>query len=281
MAAAEVKRIERDIAQQDLEHDQYSEQLSSVVNSLATQPDNEAFIGLKQDIEALLALNREHVEELKQELEAAKAKLPAPAPEKWDRSKHPAFQPGFQRVGSNATPTAEQPQEEAPTTFNVNDTVMARWITGDKAWYPAKITSKTGSDLDPVYIVVFTGYGNYETVRKADIKTKSAKPHDNLPTAVAKPTSTSNVAEGSKTALNKVDPSGKPIKKKKSNKDNEAGRKKWQEFQNTAKSKNWIAKKDGDLITATRKDTGDGFSANKQKGTNRVRHVFGKLDEDL
>ena len=65
--------------------------------------------------------------------------------------------------------------DEAPVSYTVNDTVMARWVSGDKQFYPARITSITGSSTAPIYIVKFKAYDETDTVRPKDIRPMSNK----------------------------------------------------------------------------------------------------------
>ena len=54
--------------------------------------------------------------------------------------------------------------------FTVGDNVLARWTSGDNAFYPARITSITGSSKNPVYIVKFTSYNVSETLSSQHVK---------------------------------------------------------------------------------------------------------------
>lgn len=47
---------------------------------------------------------------------------------------------------------------------------MARWLSGDKGFYPAKIVSVTGSSTAPIYTVKFKSYDTVETLRAKDVK---------------------------------------------------------------------------------------------------------------
>lgn len=79
--------------------------------------------------------------------------------EKWSKENHPAFKK-----------SAHLEETEGPTSFQVNDMVLAKWHSGDKGFYPARITSITGSSTSPVYIVKFKSYDTTETLRSKDIK---------------------------------------------------------------------------------------------------------------
>ena len=181
--------------------------------------------------------------------------------EKWSKENHPAFQPGYRKPGAPQSPI-EEPQ--TPTTFSVNDTVLAKWVSGDKTFYPARITSITGSSSKPVYIVKFKSYTSTETLSAHDIKPISNESKkrrvDGTPVAPTTPTIpfNSNVisaaadinpafASQAKKEPSKVsDGPARPPKvprKVKANKELEAGKNKWQEFTTKGKSSK-VAKKE-------------------------------------
>ena len=140
-----------------------------------------------------------------------------------------------------------------PVTYNVNDTVMAKWVSGDKAFYPARITSITGSSTAPIYIVKFKNYDEVDTVRAKDIRPMSNKRKaDTIATSTTAavpppppaPTPTPGVisaaaslypeAQAEKEAEKEQEEGAKPpkAKKLKAKKELEAGKNKWQEFSN-------------------------------------------------
>lgn len=201
---------------------------------------------------------------------AAPRDSPAAAaePEKWSRENHPAFK--------KAAPAPEEKNDAvAPASYKLNDTVLAKWVTGDRAFYPARITSITGSSTDPVYIVKFKSYDNTETLRAKDLRPVSNKrkadgtpasssggassfsaattataPGPSANTLTGAPGSANNGIVTSASASiypeqqarleaekNAADAAAKPPKAKKikANKELEKGKNKWQEF--SAKSK--------------------------------------------
>lgn len=174
--------------------------------------------------------------------------------EKWSRENHPAFK-------KTAPPTTEE--AETSTGFAVNDTVLAKWHSGDKGFYPARIASITGSSTNPVYIVKFKNYDSTETLRAKDIKpmvNPNKRKADGTPvvTTIPIPPTNSNVisaaaninpelAQQTKREPSKVSdgPARLPKvpKKIKNKKDLEAGKSKWQDF--AAKGKHGkVAKKE-------------------------------------
>lgn len=52
---------------------------------------------------------------------------------------------------------------------------MAKWVSGDKGFYPARITSVTGSSTAPIYTVKFKSYDTVETLRAKDIRPVAQK----------------------------------------------------------------------------------------------------------
>ena len=156
----------------------------------------------------------------------------------------------------------EEPQ--GPTSFSVNDNVLAKWVSGDKSFYPARITSITGSSSKPVYIVTFKSYSTTETLSAHDIKPISSESRkrkaDGTPGTPTTPTlpTKSNVisaaadidpdlASQAKKEPSKVsDGPTRPAKvprKVKANKELEAGKSKWQDFSSKGKVGK-VAKKD-------------------------------------
>ncbi len=163
--------------------------------------------------------------------------------EKWSRENHPAFKKAAQTQSSIDDP-------ETPTSFSVNDTVLAKWHSGDKGFYPARITSITGSSTAPVYIVKFKNYDTTETLRAKDIKpivNPNKRKADGTPVVSSIPTPPVNssvisaaadidpeLAQQTKKEPSKVSdgPTRPPKlpKKIKANKELEAGKNKWQDF---------------------------------------------------
>jgi survival-of-motor-neuron-related-splicing factor 30 len=140
--------------------------------------------------------------------------------------------------------------------------VLAKWKSGDKAFYPAKITSITGSSSKPVYIVTFKAYGSTETLFAHDIKPTSTnsslkRKADGTPVSQSPITSSSSTPQQSSSVISaaanidqnlasqvRKEPSkagdgpARPEKiprKVKANKELEAGKNKWQEFASKGK----------------------------------------------
>ncbi|KAK4176825.1 hypothetical protein QBC36DRAFT_186584 [Triangularia setosa] len=247
-------------AELEAERKEYENQLELVVTSLKDDPDNAELQTLKGDLEGMIQMINDSIAELKPTSASAPPKQqpsppPAPPKEKWSRENHPAFK-------KPAPPEVpEEKESEVIVNYQVNDTVMAKWATGDKGFYPARITSVTGSKTAPIYTVKFKSYDTVETLRAKDIKPMPAQKRkadgiSTAPSSAAGPSSSSSTpgyGSGATTpvvnngivmsaaadmypqaqaaAENNPDEKPKPkFKKIKATKELEAGKNKWQEF---------------------------------------------------
>lgn len=225
-------------------------------------PENAELQNLKTELEEVIALTESAIAELKPAAAPIPSETASPIPvkEKWSKENHPAYQAGYRK--SDAEPPTEDSQ--TPISFNVNDTVSARWKSGDGAFYPARITSITGSTSKPVYIVTFKNYATTETVSAKDIKpitgdSKKRKadagpaaaslpappPNPNVISAAANvdPTLASQARqEPSKVSDGPPRPAKVP-RKVKAGKELEAGKSKWQDFSTKGKTGK-VAKKE-------------------------------------
>lgn len=230
---------------------------------------------------------------------APKAPTPEPVVERWSKANHPAFQPGYRRPGA----AAEVEEAPVPTELKVNDMVMAKWVSGDKAFYPARITSITGSKADPIYNVTFKSYGNSETVRSNDIRAMAvdSKKRKAPDSGAATPTpSTPTIPSGSgviSAAANinpdlvRKEPSkvgdgppkpAKIAKKIKANKELEAGKTKWQDFAAKGKMGKMLKKdsmfRTGEGVNARVGFTGSGHAM--RSDPTKSRHVYSREEND-
>ncbi|UNI22721.1 hypothetical protein JDV02_008584 [Purpureocillium takamizusanense] len=232
------------VAEIEVEKKQYQEQLDIVRGQLRDDPDNAELKALEGELNDVLVLLNESIAEL----QPAKAKSPEPAAapeppkaEKWSRENHPAFK--------NTAPVAEE-KEDVLVNYQVNDSVLAKWVSGDRAFYPAKITSITGSSTAPIYIVKFKNYDTTETLRSKDLRPITNKRKADGPPAAA---TASAAAVSSVPGLvssadatmypqankdnNNDGEAAKPPKPKKikAKKELEASKNKWQEFNSKSK----------------------------------------------
>ncbi|KAF4435148.1 Splicing factor spf30 [Fusarium austroafricanum] len=272
------------IAEIEEEKKAYQEQFDIVLGQLRDDPDNVELKALKEELNSFIGLLNEQIAELKPAQApkpAPKQPSPPPQPEKWSRENHPAFKK-----------TAPAEEKEAPVNYQVNDTILAKWVSGDKSFYPARITSITGSSTDPIYTVKFKTYDNTETLRSRDIRPVSNKRKaDGTPTtsAPATPPAPGLVTSAGATVYPEAkkaaeqDGEVKPPKAKKikAKKELEKNKNKWQEF--SAKSKFGKAqKKDSMFRTPDGVHARVGFTGSGQamrKDPTRSRHVYQMNDE--
>ncbi|KAH6894345.1 hypothetical protein B0T10DRAFT_250227 [Thelonectria olida] len=277
------------LAELEEERQQYQEQFDIVLGQLRDDPGNAELKALQDELQEFINLLNENIAELKPKQApkpAASQPPPSPQPEKWSRENHPAFK--------KADPVAEK--EDAPVNYQVNDTILAKWVSGDKAFYPARITSITGSSTDPIYIVKFKSYDNTETLRSRDIRPISNKRKadgppsvlaDSAPTPPAPGVVTSagaTVYPDAKRELEQTSDASKPPKAKKikAKKELEAGKNKWQDFNNKSKFGK-SHKKDSMFRTPDGVRGRVGFTGSGQamrKDPTRSRHVY-QMNEEL
>ncbi|TQN74143.1 Splicing factor spf30 [Colletotrichum shisoi] len=289
------------IAALEEDRQQYQEQLDVVLAGLKDDPENPELKNLQAELNDMISLLNESLAELqpKQAPKPATQKAPSPPePEKWSKENHPAFKKAA------PAPAPEDKDDAPPVTYQVNDTVMAKWASGDRGFYPARITSITGSSTAPIYIVKFKSYDNTETLRAKDIRPVSNKrkadgasasgPGAGQQAAHTPPVPSNGVVTSAAASLypeqqakmeaekNAVDDAAKPPKPKKikATKELEKGKSKWQEF--NSKSKFGKHKKDSMFRTPDGVGGRVGFTGSGQamrKDPGRSRHVYQQNDE--
>ncbi|KAF3904013.1 hypothetical protein AA313_de0205723 [Arthrobotrys entomopaga] len=204
---------------------EYKLQLESVEAALKGSPDDKELLGLKKELEELIALTEDI---------AAENQAPAsPVPQTTTYNRKRPAEASAETTASNGV---------APTvTYNVGDQVQARWISGDGALYPARITTVTGSSKNPVYVVAFTGYDNTtETLTAKDIRPNSNKKARVSPPAQVIPTNTAVISqaptlnqgalEAGKKEKDGDGLSKKAARKVRANKELDESKSKWQAF---------------------------------------------------
>ncbi|RMZ89885.1 hypothetical protein DV736_g2892, partial [Chaetothyriales sp. CBS 134916] len=293
-----------EIATLEAEVKEYKLQLETIQLGLQADPDNTELQALKQEIEEVITLTETAIAELKPPSAPAPSARPTPATvkEKWSKDSHPAYQAGYSKS------EAEPDDTSSSASFAVNDTVSARWKSGDGGFYAARITSITGSKHDPVYLVKFQKYDTTETLKGKDIKLLSAEAKKrkadtisgtSTPTtqqpAAANPSVISAAANVDTSLMNQVkrEPSkvsdgpirpAKIPRKVKANKELEAGKAKWQDFATKGKfGKSSFGKKEsmfrtGESFTARVGFTGSGQEM--RKDPTRSRNIYQRDGED-
>lgn len=242
--------------------------------SLNDDPESSELLGLKAELDEMIKMINESIADIQPSHAAAskpptsKEPTPPPQPAKWSRENHPAFKKQAQEEKERAEAAAREAElAAAPVNYQVNDTVLAKWLSGDKGFYPARITSVTGSSTQPIYTVKFKSYDTVETLRSKDIRPVSNKRKaDGTSTATTSGTSTASPttpltpsssfpsAGGSTTVNNGTvltaapsvypqaeqqpedgEKPAKKFKKIKATKELEKGKNKWQEFNSKSK----------------------------------------------
>ncbi|POS77987.1 hypothetical protein DHEL01_v203616 [Diaporthe helianthi] len=302
----------------------YQEQLDIVATSLNDDPESAELLALKAELEEMINMINDSIADI-QPKRAGAAPTPAgapkrdttladSAPEKWSRENHPAFKKAAQEEKDRQEAAAAAAAESAiPISYQVNDTVLAKWLSGDKGFYPARITAVTGSSTQPIYTVKFKSYDTSETLRANNIrpisnKRKADGSNPNAANAAASgsvnsPTAPGSTTPGGSTSVNNgivltsapsvypqadknaADDGEKPVKKFKkikANKELEKGKSKWQDF--NAKSKfGKTQKKDSMFRTPDGVHGRVGFTGSGQtmrKDPTRSRHVY-QPNEDI
>lgn len=164
-----------DLQKYEAEKAEFLEQLEVVVQGLEDDPDNKELLLLKEEVEEALKLCNEQIAELQPSKPSTPPtpKAPAiptskPAPEQQSRAGNAASYKSAPTPPAAAAPADKEPEPEL--LYHVNDNVMAKWLSGDKAFYAARITSVTGSSTAPIYTVKFKNYDTVETLRGRDIR---------------------------------------------------------------------------------------------------------------
>lgn len=261
-----------------------------VFQSLSDDPESADLLGLKAELDQMIQMINDSIAEIQPSSSSAHSATtskaatatgsptpppPPAAPEKWSRENHPAFKKQAQEEKERAEASAREAElAAAPVHYQVNDTVLAKWVSGDKGFYTARITAVTGSSTQPIYTVKFKSYDTVETLRAKDIRPVSnnnKRKADGGGGTTASPTTTSpstplsggapavfpggGGGASSSTALNNgtvltAAPSvypqaeqqpadgekpAKKFKKIKATKELEKGKNKWQEFNNKSK----------------------------------------------
>jgi survival-of-motor-neuron-related-splicing factor 30 len=127
-------------------------QLDQVNDGLTLAPDDKELLDLKAELSDLIDLLKDQI---KQEEAEADAKQ-----RKWQQKKFPVSTASPQTASpapasDENTPEPAQPSPAKPESFKVGDVVSAKWVSGDGAYYPAKVTEVTGSSSHPYYTVQF------------------------------------------------------------------------------------------------------------------------------
>ncbi|KAK6354988.1 hypothetical protein TWF696_004114 [Orbilia brochopaga] len=269
---------------------EYQLQLESVEAALKTSPDNNELLGLKKELEELISLTETVIAE----------QNPAPAAPAPSSAAANSNSTNRKRPAEAAAETASNGVAPPIVTYNVGDQVQARWVSGDGALYPARITTVTGSSKNPVYVVTFTGYDNStETLTAKDIRPASNKKARVSPPAQAAtptnaavisqaPTLNPGALEAGKKEKDAEALGKKAARKVRANKELDESKSKWQAFaaKGVKSNKAGKAKKIGESSMFRTPDgihgrvgfTGSGQPMRKDAA--REKHVYQQADND-
>ncbi|KAI9708631.1 MAG: hypothetical protein M1820_003849 [Bogoriella megaspora] len=117
------------------------QQLKQFEAQLEDDPENEAKKGLVET-------TKEYLAALYDDLEKSQGQVPLPVPPK-------ATSSGKQQKAPETASGSAKPA------YKLNDVIMAKWISGDKQFYQAKIIGVYGSSANPKYTVRFIDYDGY------------------------------------------------------------------------------------------------------------------------
>ncbi|CAG7953298.1 unnamed protein product [Penicillium olsonii] len=279
-----------DIATQEEELKEFRDQYDTCQAGLQSDPDNTELAALLSEIGELISLSEIAIAEQKAAQAAAQKKAP-----KDGRFKNNSFQKADKD---------EAPTPAAPASFAVNDNVLARWVSGDNAFYPAKVTSITGSSANPMYLVSFKSYSTVENLTAKDLRPISGsdsrkRKADGNPGSSASP---SPAPPGVISAAADINPAlatqarnepslasdGPPRppkvpRKVKAKKELEEGKNKWQDFSAKAKGKGKFGKKESMFRTGEGVNARVGFTGSGQtmrKDPTRSRHIYQQVEDE-
>ncbi|KAL2815075.1 hypothetical protein BDW59DRAFT_17050 [Aspergillus cavernicola] len=290
-----------DVAALEAEVKEFKLQLETVQSSLQVDPENTELQSLKAELEELITLTETSIAELKPAAPPAKLST-TPAISKGSRDDYAYNKPGYRTL------TVDQSEETpaTPVSFSVNEHILARWVSGDNSFYPARITSITGSSSNPVYIVSFKSYGTVESLTAKDLKPISNSdsrkrkadgspgsysnqspapqhPHASVISAAAdiNPALATQARQDPSKTLDGAARPAKAARKVKANKELEEGKNKWKDFANKSKHGR---KKDSMFRTGDGVNARVGFTGSGQqmrKDPTRSRHVYQQGEEDV
>ncbi|GAA5972114.1 hypothetical protein JCM11641_002501 [Rhodosporidiobolus odoratus] len=150
----------------------YEYQLSQIKLSLASDPANPELLSLKTELEDLIALTKQYIGQQQPTSSTPSTSTPstsiaAPAA---SSSRTSGSRPSASS-SSSAAVAAGSSGSKSKTSFKPGDDCSCRFTDGK--WYPARITSISGSADQPVYTVVYKGYQTPEIVTAGDIRSAS------------------------------------------------------------------------------------------------------------
>lgn len=124
---------------------EYEYQLEQISGALKADPENDELLTLKTELNDLIAITKASIQS------------------------STSVSDGHAAIATSGE--SDKKRKLEPSALRqVGDQVSAKWITGDHQFYPAKITSITGSQADPVYTVKFLEYNEIQTLHSHQIR---------------------------------------------------------------------------------------------------------------
>ncbi|CAG7851616.1 SubName: Full=Uncharacterized protein {ECO:0000313/EMBL:CCA69144.1} [Serendipita indica DSM 11827] len=147
------------MSEQDL--DTFQAQLEQVQQALKSDPENEEFLSLADQLKELIALTEQTIAASRPQPAASKKKEGAPSTSSGSAGASASTSNGTS--ARNPYLPSSSSQTNGPKVWTAGDECLAKY-SGDDKWYPARITSVGGSEEKRVYSVVFRGYNSTELV---------------------------------------------------------------------------------------------------------------------
>ncbi|GAK66673.1 uncharacterized protein PAN0_014c4896 [Moesziomyces antarcticus] len=137
----------------------FETQLADTESALRSDPDNADLKALRDELVNLIQLSKS--------IPTDDANEPPPPPPEPSPPPPPSAPSGSRMYAG--------PSQR----FTVGQQVNA--LYSDRRWYPARIVSLSGDPANPLCTVVYTGYGNSETLPSSSLKPLPAQPQDPTP----------------------------------------------------------------------------------------------------
>ncbi|KAA8916866.1 hypothetical protein TRICI_000985 [Trichomonascus ciferrii] len=269
------------------ELEEYKSQLAVVEEGLTEDPENATLLDLKKELVDLIGLLDEQKDsdgESGSKDETKTTNTTTTPVEEDNRAKSASSEP---RLESDEHRSQSPPQSTSPppryqkeninrVRFTAGDMVMAQWLSGDKQYYQAKVTSVTGSMSNPRYTVKFPKHNTTETLPADSVRQMPATHVNKKPAIPPKTRPIDKVSKPDNQAPKKVQhqPSKAQIL--------DSGKQKWQQFtkKGLKQGKGMKAKKLGETSMFRSPDdpqarvgvVGSGRGMTKEKP--RTKHVF-------
>ncbi|KIW04169.1 uncharacterized protein PV09_04485 [Verruconis gallopava] len=285
------------VAELESQLKEWRDQLETIDEQLALNPDNAEFIELKTIVESGIQEYEVELAKLQPKAQSTAPPPPPPAadsPPKWSVENHPAYQ------GSNRKPPSNQPSAdtpEPPRTYHVNEKVQARY---KGKFYTARILAVTGSSKDPKFTIKFDGWPDTPTLGSADLKPLNApvapqqvkRKADEPPTQSATHTYSAAANVNPELAQARKEPSkasdgppkpAKMPKKLKNNKTYEKSANDWKAFNNKMAVKGKLSKKDSMFRTGEGVNARVGFTGSGKPMRSdplRTKHRYEHIEQD-